>query len=708
MKPFVTASDTINNIGPPLRNTSAFVLQGPDSLALVPRGGIGEFCFGGDQVFRGYLNMPELDALKIIDHPKFGRLYRSGDYGRVLWDGSLEYHSRQDDQVKIRGQRVELGEINNVLLESPKVVHAITLLEPKKLTIQRILTFWVPNECYCTDFRVLNDHEVSRETIKDLYSNLVSSLPNYMIPALILPVSSIPMTLQGKVNRQQLLDISLSINQRNIEYFSGKAEYSLDDHQWSPHERTIRGILCSTISCKSENVGRHTSFFGLGLDSISAMSFSKSLRKAGFFQVDASIIMRHPTVSRLDKKLTEILRTNNNSIDARLPRSDRSFFNAVELEKIFGRFDEGNQRISKVLPCTPLQEAMLSSVSERTNLYYHHIVFEIHGNLNRLRDAWQTMVSKHDILRTVFVPTESKQFAFAQIILNIHQVDWTTTKVRYQDLDACLNQCIDQITRSANENDPLYSFKVFRTSSVNLMLFSMHHALYDGEAIQLLLEEVQETYAGHYTLPAVPYQPFLAHIYSVDQDESDSFWKKHLKGFEPVLFPCSSHDVSPAPEKAMRAVTESLPCSSGLQSLEESCRRLSLPLLRLVQASWARLLSLHLDTADVCFGNVVSGRTLALDGIERIVAPCFNTLPVRVDLTSNISNLDLAETLQAHSLDASPYQFTPLRRIRKMQNLEGRQLFDTLFIFQKPHKPVDHQVWSIKEEIGGMDVSVSR
>ena len=58
VKPFVTASDNIHNIGPPLRNTSAFVMQGPENLALTPRGGVGEFCFGGDQVFRGYLNRP--------------------------------------------------------------------------------------------------------------------------------------------------------------------------------------------------------------------------------------------------------------------------------------------------------------------------------------------------------------------------------------------------------------------------------------------------------------------------------------------------------------------------------------------------------------------------------------------------------------------------------------------------------------------------
>ena len=101
--------DLINNIGPPFDNTSAFVLD-PDSDAILPRGAVGELCFGGEQVFRGYLNRPELNATKLINIAPYGRLYRSGDMGRLLPDGCILSAGRSDDQVKIRGQRVELGE----------------------------------------------------------------------------------------------------------------------------------------------------------------------------------------------------------------------------------------------------------------------------------------------------------------------------------------------------------------------------------------------------------------------------------------------------------------------------------------------------------------------------------------------------------------------------------------------------------------------
>ena len=142
VKPKVSLHDSINNIGPPLKNTSAFVLSSKVNFALVPRGGEGELCFGGSQVFRGYMDQNQ-NIGKIIEHPTFGRLYRSGDFGRLMPDGSLAFTSRKDDQVKIRGQRVELGEINNIMLRSKEVHDCVTfVMGGTANTSQRLVCFW--------------------------------------------------------------------------------------------------------------------------------------------------------------------------------------------------------------------------------------------------------------------------------------------------------------------------------------------------------------------------------------------------------------------------------------------------------------------------------------------------------------------------------------------------------------------------------------
>ncbi|GJC79922.1 nonribosomal peptide synthetase 2 [Colletotrichum liriopes] len=113
MKP----GDFIDHLGFSFENTSTFVL-GPASTDVVPIGCVGELCFGGDQVAAGYLGMPDLTNAKFLDHPQFGRIYRSGDMGRMLPDGSLMVLGRMDDQLKLRGQRIDTGEVSSILTTS--------------------------------------------------------------------------------------------------------------------------------------------------------------------------------------------------------------------------------------------------------------------------------------------------------------------------------------------------------------------------------------------------------------------------------------------------------------------------------------------------------------------------------------------------------------------------------------------------------------
>lgn len=678
-------------------------MQGPENLALTPRGGVGEFCFGGDQVFRGYLNRPSLNSQKIADHPKFGRLYRSGDYGRILWDGSLECHGRQDDQVKIRGQRVELGEISSVLLRSPDVIDVVTIIDDAKATAQRILSFWVPKNHSSSKWQLLGDQEAKVPILAGLFSDLLSLLPAYMIPSVLIPMSCVPLTAQGKVDKRRLIRAASNAGPDYIKYCSRPIVHGPDHEEWTVLERKISSVLCTIIECVEVDVGRHTSFFSLGLDSISAVSFSKYLREQGFHGAEASMILRNPTISALGKQLTRSSR--NHSID-KAPRINIcEIFDQMETDRIRGRFDRPQRTILKILPCTPLQEAMLSSLSSRTTgSYYNHTLFEIHGDLGRLHEAWQQMVSTHDILRTSFTTTENGRHSFAQIVFSSHQADWKTFKVSNEDLEIAVEQRMDDVPRSSNLIDPPYSFAVFQSTDKNFLLLSMHHALYDGEAMQLLLSEVKGAYDGHDTSPAVSFEPFLEQVLSIDLEEANLFWSKQLNGFSPKLFPGFSRGLPADKIKNSKPLITSCSSSVSLQAVELFCKKHSLSLLGMAQSSWAKLLSLYLGTADFCFGNVVSGRTLPMDGIDRIVAPCFNTLPIRCQLTSNMSNMDLFKKIQQCNFDALLYQFTPLRHIQRTQTSGGQRLFDTIFILQKPQHSFDNHIWSIKNDVGAMDV----
>lgn len=705
VKSCVVASDTINNIGPPLRNTSAFVIQGSAKLLMVPKGGIGELCFGGDQVFRGYLDMPALNSEKLIDHPKFGRLYRSGDYGRILWDGSLEYIRRQDDQVKIRGQRVELGEINSAILRSPDTLDVVTLIQQTKSRSQRILTFWVPKSQSSSEWCDINYNDVSKQALNGLYLDLLTTLPSYMIPSLIIPIPCVPMTAQEKVDKRRLIELASDLSQEDLERFSQPIEHGDEGQQWSELENMILRTLCASMNCSLDDVGRRTSFHSLGLDSISAVSFAKCLRDLGFPKADASIVLKHPSILLLSNFLAQNKDDqepeNNVSINVHM------VFDQTEKSRICQSYENSGLHILKILPCTPLQEAMLASFTSDThNTYYNHTIFEIHGDLDRLFKVWTNIVAKFDILRTAFTATKDKDHSFAQIVFSSHDIDWTTIETLDENLPAALNDRMTQVTRIASGYNPPYSLTAFKTERKTNLLLSMHHALYDGEAIQLLLDEIKNAYDGTSMPPAVPFESFLEYQLSLDLDKADDFWKTLLKSFHPMAFP--GRFLNPASVqgeiKPSGTFITQFSSAASLESLENDCKKLSITLLSLFQASWARLLSLYIGHTDVCFGNVVNGRTVPLDGVEKIIAPCFNTLPVRMQLTSSMSNLELINNANAYNLQILPYQFTPLRRISRNCSHDSSRLFDTLFILQKPQVSLDNHIWSVKRDIGIMDV----
>lgn len=696
----MTASDNINNLGPPLRNTSAFAMQGPDSLDMVPRGGVGEFCFGGDQVFRGYLNMPATTSEKIIQHPKFGRLYRSGDYGRILSDGCLEFCGRQDDQVKIRGQRVELGEVNNVLLRSSKVVDVATLIDQREGTLQQLLTFWVPDNHSTVDWHILEDQGLS-ETTQELFMILICSLPTYMIPNFVIPIPYIPMTVQGKIDKPRLIMASSNISHELSKQFAQSTKQDSYNRDWSWTERMVSQALSTTVGCMLLQVDRHVSFFSFGLDSVSAISLSRLLREQGFHEADVSMVLKHSSVSKLSAKLEHGPKAM--FIDKYGTKRLDEYFSQSEIETIARKFDMN--RVLKILPCTPLQEAMLSSLGTRGKMsYYNHTIFEIHGDIDQLHHAWQEMVSKHDILRTCITPTESERYSFAQVVFSSYEIEWTSVRLKYDDLDTALEVSMNMALRDTDEYKPQYSFTAFETAKKIVLLLSMHHSLYDGEALQLLLNDVKAAYDGHCLLPPVSSESFLSRVHSLDLEEADRFWTIRLQNFKPKLFSPAFLGAVTTQSENIRSIVTTDCSSASLGSLASYCKKFQISMLSLLQASWAKVLSLFLHTTDVCFGNVVSGRTIPVDGIEHIVAPCFNTIPVRLTLATDMSNLDLMQSAQQSNLNLLPFQFTPLRRILRLKRSRDFRLFDTLFILQKPQQSLDNHIWSVKRNVGVMDV----
>src|SRR6185295_11951019 len=247
-------------IGRPLAGNEAWVLGGID---LLPPRMPGELCIGGAGVARGYLGRPELTAEKFTPHPfatvPGARLYRSGDLARWLPDGSVEFLGRADSQIKVRGFRIEPGEIEAALGAHPQVSQAVVLaLAGEADSAARHLVAYVvaSSEIRCDE--------------TELRAFLKQRLPDYMVPAVFVPLAALPLTPNGKVDRRALPvpDWSRSA--------SGMPAGSHHQPPRTAAEETLAAIWRKVL--RIETVGALDDFFAIGGHSLLATQVLSRLR----------------------------------------------------------------------------------------------------------------------------------------------------------------------------------------------------------------------------------------------------------------------------------------------------------------------------------------------------------------------------------------------------------------------------------------------
>jgi amino acid adenylation domain-containing protein len=278
-------------IGKPVSNTQLYVL-GP-SQEVCGIGMFGELYIGGVQVGLGYLNRPALTKEKFINDPfssdTAARLYRSGDKVRWLSDGNLAFHGRMDDQVKIRGNRVELGEVENVLLQCGLVRQCTLLAEDDAHGSKRLIGYVVAAEGY------------QKEKV---FLYLKKALPDYMIPALLVELESIPITNNGKVNKKTL-PVASNDDVLIQEYVTAR----------TPLEETLVRIWQRLL--KMERIGIYDNFFAIGGHSLMATRMISAIRK----ELGADILVRDlfasPTIAGISEEIEKI-----NWINAKNSRTD--------------------------------------------------------------------------------------------------------------------------------------------------------------------------------------------------------------------------------------------------------------------------------------------------------------------------------------------------------------------------------------------------
>ncbi|PCH07943.1 AMP-dependent synthetase/ligase [Penicillium occitanis (nom. inval.)] len=704
VKPQVTQLDDLRNIGKPFKNTSAFVISDSPGFTLLPRGSVGEFCFGGDQVGQEYIKQADLTRKKFIDHPTFGRLYRSGDFGRLLADGSLVFTGRRDDQVKLRGQRIELGEVNSTILHNDQIQDCTSMIigDEDQGQRQQLISFFVQ--------RRLGSSEGDQQSglIDALFEHLSAKLPPYMVPSVLIPVELIPMTTVKKIDVRQLTERFHTLTPDDLQSYSRREQGLPETDVLGPTEQEIAQIISEATHTPLEQIRINTSLFGIGLDSISAIYVAKKLRNSGFGQVDVSLILRHSSVGELSRVIAKATDDKSQPLtsDSEFKSNGIVGLDGQAIQEIKNDFESAGHRVQLVIPCTALQEAMLSrTVSHGKNAYWNHILFEFYGDIEKLREVWQQMVARHDILRTCFVATQDARFSFAQVIHEKISLPFSTLETT--DVNLEISKEKSNLAQHNHEQHKVpYALTVITDvgTGQKMLLFSIHHAIHDGEAMSLLFKEMEHAYEGKLLSPTTQFHRFVNYITTFQGHEDEQFWSDYLSGIAHSYL-CYQRTISRSDEASQIWTTRQ---ELGISStdFETGCNDLSATPLSVFQASWAKLLSTYLLSSDICFGTVLSGRTALLEGVENIIGPCFNVLPIRVKVTPKALNTDVVKIVQEANASILAHQHTSLRQIQKRFSKDGRSLFDSIVLFQRPAAELDSRLWKLVSEEGEMDFPV--
>ena len=245
-----------------------------DAMEDCPVGVTGELCCAGTGLMLGYLADEEATASKFAVHPRTGEpIYRTGDLGRWMPDGNIEFVGRRDNQVKISGMRIELGEIESVLALCPGVAQAVVVVHEGASSRQQLSAYVVPDHSATFSQAALRDH-------------LSDRLPSAMVPSTFIQIASLPLTPNGKVDRRALTASYQPVQITGTEYIAP-----------STPEETLLSAICVEV-LRVERIGTRDNLFELGADSLNVLRIASRCAKAGLI-VTPRLIMQHRTVARI-------------------------------------------------------------------------------------------------------------------------------------------------------------------------------------------------------------------------------------------------------------------------------------------------------------------------------------------------------------------------------------------------------------------------
>jgi amino acid adenylation domain-containing protein/thioester reductase-like protein len=631
-------------IGKPISNTTIYILD-PD-LRPLPKGIFGELYIGGAGLGIGYLNNPALTREKFVPHPFLEGeiLYKTGDLGRFLEDGNVEFLGRGDLQVKIRGFRIELQEIEALLAGRDDIVDAVVTVRGAEHGDRVICAYFTASK------------PLAAEQLREALS---LKLPHYMVPAHFVQLDRLPLTPNGKVDRKALPEPQTAAPSHELE--PPRTEL----------EQRLAVIWAEALAVEPDAIGCHSNFFHLGGHSLKATVMLARIHKELSVKIPLAEIFETQTLSGLAEY---VARHGGGVHDTIPPAPAQEYY----------RQSSAQTRLF-----------LLDHLENIGTTYNAPFVFVIEGQVDRRRltQTFEAMIRRHESLRTSFLLVDN------QPVQQVHdEVEFLLQEIALPGADLSDSE-IKRLAASFIRPFELSKPPLLRAAvgvfeeQERLLFLDMHHIATDGTSVGVFLADFMTLYRGESPAPlAVQYKDF-AHWERRRKEtgagaRQEAFWLEQFKGEIPVL---------DLPTDFPRPRQQTFSGNWLTVSLDEDLTNR----VKAFAVSWDATLFMVLLAAlnvllakiggeeDVVVGSPIAARQHA--DLQPLIGMFVNTLALRNFPESGKRFGDFLQEVKERSLQAfenQEYQFEDLVRNVAVARDAGRNpLFDVMLVLQNMDIP---------------------
>ncbi len=630
--------DATVTIGRPIDGKRIYIVDA--HMNLLPPGVKGEIAIAGPGVAGSYLNQPALTAQKFIPDPFYegATLYLTGDIGKWLPDGNLEFLGRKDQQLKIRGYRIEPGEIELALLQVPGVQGALVTGIYKNAGDQYLAAYY-------TAPTVINPQLIQER--------LQQQLPAYMVPAQVHWLKEFPLTPNGKIDRNLLLQTTTA------------TAHNTFVAAVTPVEQALSAIWAQVLD--QERIGVKDNFFTAGGHSLNAMQVVHSIIRHFGVQLVLRDLFMNPTIEQLAALITQ---------------SSPAAENIPVLEEQVHYVPSHMQR----------RLWILDRLEKNSAAYNMSSVYQLSGKLDqaRLAKAYRSLIARHESLRTTFIMVngEVRQKINAELPQAelIQQVDMRGREALAPEAAGAYMQYAFDL-----ENGPLLQLTLLRYADEDyFFIVCMHHTISDGISMNVIMQEILPAYGQLTgTLPPlkIQYRDFAAwqqQLFATGWGEKmQAYWLQQLGGPIPVL---------DLPGARLRPAVKTYQGSeAGIWLGDDTAAALSqlaagnqATLFMLLIGAFKTLCYRYTGQEDILIGTPASGRWHP--DMEDQVGFYVNTLVLRTTLNGKMSFIQLLGRVKEMLLNALEHQYYPfdklLEELQLKRDISRSPLFDIMAVFR--------------------------